>query len=64
MDLEGTNHLDIIILYRVPNIRNMSPSLVNSNMENGVRLYFAIMELTIRFVEVPISVSVPPKIAA
>ena len=57
----------------VPINKKIIPNLVNSNIEKGAKfileyssswLRFSIIELTTRFVDVPINVSVPPKIAA
>ena len=44
--------------------RKIKPNAVNSNIENGWRLYSVIIELTTRLVDVPMRVKVPPKIAA
>ena len=60
----GIKRIPIRTMYNVPIAKKTNPNFVNSNIWNGSRPLLLAMELASMFVEVPINVVVPPKIAA
>tara|TARA_B100001123_G_C15165095_1_gene969087 strand:- start:540 stop:800 length:261 start_codon:yes stop_codon:yes gene_type:complete len=61
---DGRKNLATKRLYTIPTSTKTPPTFVNSNILNGISPSFSIKSLIIRFVDVPIRVKVPPKIAA